>query len=66
MYETAKLLVEIAMRTHMKQFNVSWEIAGYWIRSAAEGAKHRVCEADHGSTNRKRKAPSTVILNSVA
>ena len=38
MYETAKLLVESAVTAHMEQFNVSREIAGYWIRSAAEGA----------------------------
>lgn len=38
MYETAKFLIESAVKAHMEQFNVSREIAGYWIRSAAEGA----------------------------
>jgi diaminopimelate epimerase len=38
MYETAKLLMESAVTAHMEQFKVSREIAGYWIRSAAEGA----------------------------
>jgi hypothetical protein len=37
MYETAKLLMESAVTAHMEKFNVSREIAGYWIRSAAEG-----------------------------
>jgi hypothetical protein len=36
MYETAKLLVESAIRAHMEQFNVSREVAGYWIRSGCE------------------------------
>lgn len=37
MYGTAKLLMESAVMAHMEQFNISREIAGYWIRSAAEG-----------------------------
>lgn len=36
MYETAKLLIESAIEAHMEQFNVSRDIAGYWIRSGAE------------------------------
>jgi hypothetical protein len=38
MYETAKQLIESAVAAHMEQFNVSREIAGFWIRGAAEGA----------------------------
>ncbi len=37
MYETAKQLIESAVTAHMELFNVSREIAGYWIRGAAEG-----------------------------
>lgn len=36
MYETAKLLIESAINAHMAQFNVSREMAGYWIRCGAE------------------------------
>lgn len=36
MYETAKLLIESAIKAHMEQFNVSREMAGYWIRCGAE------------------------------
>jgi hypothetical protein len=38
MYESAKQLVESAVKAHMEKFNVSREIASYWIGSAAEGA----------------------------
>lgn len=36
MYETAKLLVESAIKAHMEQFNVSREVASYWIGCGAE------------------------------
>ena len=38
MYESAKQAIESAVKAHMEQFNVSREIAGSWIRGAAEGA----------------------------
>jgi hypothetical protein len=36
MYETAKLLIESAIKAHMQQFNVSREVSGYWIGCGAE------------------------------
>jgi hypothetical protein len=36
MYETAKLLVDTAIKTHMQMFDVDREKARYWIRSASE------------------------------
>jgi hypothetical protein len=36
MYETAKQLVDTAIKAHMQMFGVDRETARYWIRSAAE------------------------------
>jgi hypothetical protein len=36
MYETAKQLVDTAVKAHMQVFGVDRETARYWIRSAAE------------------------------
>ena len=36
MFETAKILVDIAVKAHMKTFGVDRETASYWIRSAAD------------------------------
>jgi hypothetical protein len=33
MYETAKLLIESAIKAHMEQFKVSREVSRYWIAS---------------------------------
>jgi len=38
MWETAKTLVNVALKTHMEMHQVDRETASYWIRSAAEGA----------------------------
>jgi len=38
MYETAKLLVDTAIKAHMQMFGVDRETASYWIRSAAEAS----------------------------
>ena len=35
MWETAKLLVDIAIKTHMEVFGVDRETSRYWISSAA-------------------------------
>ena len=39
MYETAKQLVDIAIKTHMQMFEVDRETARYWVCSAAETAE---------------------------
>ena len=36
MYETAKLLIESAIKAHMEQFNVGREVTCYWIGCGAE------------------------------
>jgi hypothetical protein len=36
MYETAKQLVDFAVKAHMEVFGVDRETARYWIHSAAE------------------------------
>ncbi len=36
MYETAQLLVDISVKTHMQRFAVDRKTALYWIRSATE------------------------------
>jgi len=36
MYETAKLLVDTAIKAHMERFGVDRETARYWIFSASE------------------------------
>jgi hypothetical protein len=36
MYETAKQLVDTAIKTHMQMFSVDRETARYWIQSASE------------------------------
>jgi len=36
MYETAKQLVDTAVKAHMQMFGVDRETASYWIHSAAE------------------------------
>jgi len=36
MWESAKLLVDIAIRTHMQKFGVDRETSTYWISSAME------------------------------
>ncbi len=36
MYETAKLLVDTAIRAHMQMFGVDRETARYWVSSASE------------------------------
>ena len=36
MYETAKQLVDTAIKAHMETFGVDRETATYWIRSASE------------------------------
>jgi len=35
-WETAKLLVEIAIKAHMQMFGVDRETARYWVRSASD------------------------------
>jgi len=35
MRDTAKVLVDIAIKAHMQQFEVDRETARYWIRSAS-------------------------------
>jgi hypothetical protein len=37
MYETAKQLVETAIKTHMQMFQVDRETARYWVCSAMDG-----------------------------
>jgi hypothetical protein len=37
MYETAKQLVDIAIKTHMQMFGVDYETARYWVCSAMGG-----------------------------
>jgi hypothetical protein len=36
MYDTAKLLVDIAIKAHMEKFKVDRETARYWVSSAME------------------------------
>lgn len=36
MYETAKQLVDIAIKAHMERFGVDRETARYWVSSAME------------------------------
>jgi hypothetical protein len=36
MFETAKLLVDIAVKAHMQMFGVDRETARYWVSSAME------------------------------
>jgi hypothetical protein len=36
MWETAKSLVDIAIKAHMEMHNVDRETSRYWIQSAAE------------------------------
>ena len=36
MYETAKQLVDIAIKTHMQMFGVDRETARYWVSSAMD------------------------------
>jgi hypothetical protein len=36
MWETAKLLVDIAIKTHMQRHGVDRETARYWVNSAME------------------------------
>ena len=36
-YGQTRLLGDGIGKAHMERFNVSREIAGYWVRSAAEG-----------------------------
>jgi hypothetical protein len=36
MRETAKLLLDVAVKAHMKIFSVDRETASYWVRRAAE------------------------------
>jgi hypothetical protein len=36
MYESAKLLVDIAIRAHMERFGIDRETARYWVNSAME------------------------------
>ena len=36
MYETAKQLVDTAVKSHMQMFGIDRETASYWIRSASE------------------------------
>jgi hypothetical protein len=36
MYETAKQLVDIAIKAHMQMFGVDPATASYWIRSVSE------------------------------
>jgi hypothetical protein len=38
MWETAKLLVDVAVKVHMERFGVDCDTAQYWIQSAAETA----------------------------
>jgi len=38
MYETAKQLVDIAIKAHMERFGVDRETARYWVCSAAEAS----------------------------
>ena len=38
MYQTAKQLVDTAIKAHMQMFGVDRETASYWIRSAAEAS----------------------------
>jgi hypothetical protein len=36
MWETAKVLVDVAIKVHMERFGVDRETARYWIQSVAE------------------------------
>jgi hypothetical protein len=36
MYETAKQLVDSAIKAHMEMFGIDRETASYWIHSGAE------------------------------
>ena len=38
MYESAKLLVDIAIKAHVQMFEVDRETARYWVSSAAESS----------------------------
>ena len=38
MYEGAKMLVDIAIKTHMERFGVGRETAPYWTSSAVEAS----------------------------
>ena len=38
MWETAKLLVDVAIKAHMQMHDVDRETAAYWINSAMGGA----------------------------